>query len=43
MNVGKPQRVYRVEPLRSPVPSKTAPNPAPAQPGRTKPKPVPAR
>jgi hypothetical protein len=26
MNVGKPKRVYRVEPLRTPVPEK---NPAP--------------
>lgn len=43
MNVGKPQRVYHVEPLRSPVPSKTQPGPAPAEPSRGKPKPVPAR
>jgi hypothetical protein len=41
MDVGKPQRVYRVEPLRSPVPSKPEPRPDKAEPLRAKP--VPAR
>jgi hypothetical protein len=41
MEIGKPKRVYRVEPLREPVPTKRgAPAPSPA---REAPKPTPAR
>jgi hypothetical protein len=30
MNIGKPQRIVRVEPLRTPVPEKQRPEKAPA-------------
>jgi hypothetical protein len=40
MEIGKPKRVYRVEPLRDPVPKREAPAPSPA---REAPKPTPAR
>lgn len=38
MDVGKPQRIYRIEPLKAPVPPKR--EPAPKPPEREK---VPAR
>lgn len=37
MKIGKPRRVHRVEPIRSPIPSK-APDPVPAP----EPRPAPA-
>ena len=42
MEIGKPKRVYRVEPVREPVPPRRreAQDPAPA---REAPKPVPTR
>lgn len=41
MEIGKPKRIYRVEPLREPVPSRREVQ-APAPP-REAPKPTPAR
>ena len=43
MNVGKPQRVHRVEPIRSPVPAKPAPDKAPSVPSPDTPAIVSAR
>ena len=42
MEIGKPKRVYRVEPIREPVPAKQ-PQVAPAEPAKTTPTTVPAR
>jgi hypothetical protein len=42
MDVGKPQRVYRVEPLREPVPSRPEPAEPPA-PKPVEPEKVPAK
>ena len=33
MNVGKPKRVHRVEPLKTPVPAKKQPEEKPSKPG----------
>jgi len=43
MEIGKPQRVHRVEPLRDPVPSKRRPEEAPPKRVEEEPHPVPAR
>ena len=42
MEIGKPKRVYRVEPLREPVPSKRQPREAPQR-IRERPSSVPAK
>lgn len=42
MEIGKPQRVYRVEPVKTPVPAKRAPERAPSVKPR-EPEKVPAR
>jgi hypothetical protein len=42
MEIGKPKRVYRVEPVREPVPAKQ-PQVAPAAPAKKTPTTVPAR
>ena len=42
MEIGKPKRIYRVEPLREPVPSKRRIEEAP-QPAPQTPEPVPAK
>jgi len=44
MEIGKPKRIYRVEPLRDPLPSKREREPAaPPAVAPAGPKPVPAR
>jgi hypothetical protein len=43
MEIGKPKRIYRVEPLREPVPSKRRPQDAPSRPVREEPSTVPAK
>ncbi|HZO34528.1 MAG TPA: hypothetical protein VFB17_05570 [Gaiellaceae bacterium] len=44
MEIGKPKRIYRVEPLRDPLPSKREHEPAgPPAVAPAGPKPVPAR
>jgi hypothetical protein len=43
MEIGKPRRNYRVEPLREPVPSKQQPQEAPRPERRQAPSPVPAK
>jgi len=43
MEIGKPKRIYRVEPLREPVPSRRQPQEAPPQPVRKAPSVVPAK
>lgn len=42
MEIGKPKRIYRVEPLRDPLPSRREREPAPVV-APAGPKPVPAR
>jgi hypothetical protein len=42
MEIGKPKRVYRVEPIRQPVPAKQ-PQVAPQRPAKEEPTTVPAR
>ena len=42
MEIGKPKRTYRVEPLREPVPSKQPPKERP-RPARKAPTPAPAK
>lgn len=42
MNIGKPRRVHRVEPLREPVPAKREPE-APTEPARKEPATAPAK
>ena len=42
MEIGKPKRIYRVEPLRDPVPSKQPPE-SPEQPVKRDPSVVPAK
>jgi hypothetical protein len=42
MEIGNPKRIYRVEPLRDPVPARQAPAPAPRRAPEPR-KPVPAR
>jgi hypothetical protein len=43
MEIGKPKRVYRVEPLWDPVPSRKQPSEEPPQRVKEEPRPVPAR
>jgi hypothetical protein len=43
MEIGKPKRIYRVEPLREPVPSKRRPDEAPARRVREAPSTAPAK
>jgi hypothetical protein len=43
MEIGKPKRVVRVEPLRDPVPSRERPGHEPPQRVKEEPRPVPAR
>jgi hypothetical protein len=43
MNIGEPRRIHRVEPLKSPVPRKLDPPPAPRQPARREPAKAPAK
>jgi hypothetical protein len=43
MEIGKPKRIYRVEPIREPVPSRREQSPAPSPAVPAGPKPVPAR
>jgi hypothetical protein len=42
VEIGKPKRIYRVEPVREPVPSKRRPDTAP-QPARKRPSTAPAK
>jgi hypothetical protein len=42
MEVGKPLRVHRVEPLKNPVP-RQKPRKAPRSPERERPQPIPSR
>jgi hypothetical protein len=43
MEIGKPKRIFRVEPLRDPVPARRKAEPARTQPAPAEPKQVPAR
>ncbi|HZP72496.1 MAG TPA: hypothetical protein VFA97_03860 [Gaiellaceae bacterium] len=43
MEIGKPKRIYRVEPLREPVPARREAQPEPAPQAPAEPKTVPAR
>jgi hypothetical protein len=43
MEIGKPKRIYRVEPLREPVPPERQPREAPSRPMREEPSTVPAK
>jgi hypothetical protein len=43
MEIGKPKRVYRVEPLRDPVPSRRRPGREPPRRVEKEPRTVPAR
>ena len=43
MEIGKPRRVYRVEPVRDPVPVREEPRKAPPAPKRKEPSTAPAR
>jgi hypothetical protein len=43
MEIGKPQRIYRVEPLRDPVPPKREPREQPQRPRTPEPSIAPAR
>jgi hypothetical protein len=43
MEIGKPKRIYRVEPLRDPVPARRQAAPAQPAPRPAKPEPVPSR
>jgi hypothetical protein len=43
MQIGKPKRIYRVEPLREPVPSKRRPDEAPPRRIKEAPSTLPAK
>ena len=43
MEIGKPRRVHRVEPVKDPVPGPALPEPAPPEKAPTPPKEVPAK
>jgi hypothetical protein len=43
MEIGKPKRIYRVEPLQEPVPAKRRPAKSPQRPAKEAPSPAPAK
>jgi len=43
MDIGKPQRIHRVEPLKDPVPAREEPRKTPAAPAPKRPKTAPVK